>query len=83
MAQIEAVLSRFAGAHRCGPGEEGFSLWVSTRAQDLIALYFPFDLVHTRISSPRGGPVTKQSCLKMELLSSGPPGPEKNISAQN
>lgn len=60
----------------------GFSSWVPGTAQDLIALSFPFELEHVPISLPRGGPFTKQSCLKMELLSSGPPGLEKNTSTQ-
>lgn len=65
------------------PRGEEFGLWVPGTAQDLIALHVPFELLHVPISLPKGGPFTKQPCLKMELLWSGPPGPEKNTSTRN
>lgn len=53
------------------PGGQGFSLWVPTTAQDLIALYFPFELVRVPISLPRGGSFTKQSIWKWNCFQVG------------
>lgn len=83
IARTEVVLSHFACAQRCGPGQEGFSFWVPSTGQDSTDLYFPLELVRAPVTSHRGGPFTKQPCLKMELFSNGPPDPEKNISTKN